>query len=181
MASWSWLVWPSFLIRGILTSHWATAKKKCCLYFVFSDSEGIDKCRAVCMCIKTWSLKMTEHYNTGLEHIRTKSFLFSLLFPPQWSSRRGFSCPAPLKPSIMSGPTHHNRPLSFWPNMELKVWVDGVQRVVCGVTEATTCQEVVIALAQAIGKSFCILKEKLQEHFRHKLSSELKKTFSHLF
>lgn len=37
--------------------------------------------------------------------------------------------------------------------MELKVWVDGVQRVVCGVTEATTCQEVVIALAQAIGRS----------------------------
>ncbi|RXN00417.1 Ras association domain-containing protein 8 [Acipenser ruthenus] len=37
--------------------------------------------------------------------------------------------------------------------MELKVWVDGVQRIVCGVTEATTCQEVVIALAQAIGFS----------------------------
>ncbi|XP_063053409.1 ras association domain-containing protein 8 [Engraulis encrasicolus] len=37
--------------------------------------------------------------------------------------------------------------------MELKVWVDGIQRVVCGVTEATTCQEVVIALAQAIGRT----------------------------
>ncbi|CDQ78508.1 unnamed protein product [Oncorhynchus mykiss] len=37
--------------------------------------------------------------------------------------------------------------------MELKVWVDGVQRVVCGVTEVTTCQEVVIALAQAIGRT----------------------------
>lgn len=36
--------------------------------------------------------------------------------------------------------------------MELKVWVDGVQRIVCGVNEFTTCQEVVIALAQAIGK-----------------------------
>lgn len=36
--------------------------------------------------------------------------------------------------------------------MELKVWVDGVQRVVCGVSEVTTCQEVVVALAQAIGK-----------------------------
>lgn len=36
--------------------------------------------------------------------------------------------------------------------MELKVWVDGVQRVVCGVSEQTTCQEVVIALAQAIGE-----------------------------
>lgn len=38
--------------------------------------------------------------------------------------------------------------------MELKVWVDGIQRVVCGVSEQTTCQEVVIALAQAIGESF---------------------------
>ncbi|XP_013869947.1 ras association domain-containing protein 8b [Austrofundulus limnaeus] len=37
--------------------------------------------------------------------------------------------------------------------MELKVWVDGVQRIVCGVTEFTTCQEVVIALAQAIGRT----------------------------
>lgn len=37
--------------------------------------------------------------------------------------------------------------------MELKVWVDGVQRVVCGVSKATTCQEVVIALAQATGES----------------------------
>ncbi|XP_010638631.1 ras association domain-containing protein 7 isoform X2 [Fukomys damarensis] len=35
-------------------------------------------------------------------------------------------------------------------SMELKVWVDGIQRVVCGVSEQTTCQEVVIALAQAI-------------------------------
>ncbi|KAG9475588.1 ras association domain-containing protein 7 isoform X2 [Eleutherodactylus coqui] len=37
--------------------------------------------------------------------------------------------------------------------MELKVWVDGVQRVVCGVTEQTSCQDVVIALAQAIGQT----------------------------
>ncbi|XP_063800864.1 ras association domain-containing protein 7 isoform X2 [Pseudophryne corroboree] len=37
--------------------------------------------------------------------------------------------------------------------MELKVWVDGVQRVVCGVNERTSCQDVVIALAQAIGQT----------------------------
>lgn len=24
--------------------------------------------------------------------------------------------------------------------MELKVWVEGIQRIVCGVTETTTCQ-----------------------------------------
>lgn len=35
--------------------------------------------------------------------------------------------------------------------MELKVWVDGVHRVVCGITKQTTVQEVVIALAQATG------------------------------
>lgn len=36
--------------------------------------------------------------------------------------------------------------------MEIKVSVDGVQRIVCGVTDTTTCQEIVIALAQALGK-----------------------------
>lgn len=57
--------------------------------------------------------------------------------------------------------------------MELKVWVEGIQRVVCGVTESTTCQvsklklygiffifviinlhqDVVYALAHATGKT----------------------------
>ncbi|CAL8322917.1 unnamed protein product [Lota lota] len=52
--------------------------------------------------------------------------------------------------------------------MELKVWVDGVQRIVCGVTEYTTCQEVVIALAQAIGRTGrYTLIEKWRETERH--------------
>ncbi|XP_047453261.1 ras association domain-containing protein 8 isoform X2 [Mugil cephalus] len=52
--------------------------------------------------------------------------------------------------------------------MELKVWVDGLQRVVCGVTEATTCQEVVIALAQAIGRTGrYTLVEKWRDTERH--------------
>ncbi|CAG0892445.1 unnamed protein product [Cyprideis torosa] len=38
-------------------------------------------------------------------------------------------------------------------NMELKVWVEGIQRIVCGVNEKTTCQDVVYALAQATGKT----------------------------
>ncbi|CAH0561296.1 unnamed protein product [Brassicogethes aeneus] len=37
--------------------------------------------------------------------------------------------------------------------MELKVWVEGIQRIVCGVTESTTCQDIVFALAHATGKS----------------------------
>ncbi|XP_043960700.1 ras association domain-containing protein 7-like isoform X1 [Gambusia affinis] len=37
--------------------------------------------------------------------------------------------------------------------MELKVWVDGVIRVVCGLSFNTSCQEVVISLAQAIGQT----------------------------
>ncbi|GAB1609170.1 J domain-containing protein DDB_G0295729-like [Argonauta hians] len=37
--------------------------------------------------------------------------------------------------------------------MELKVTVDGVVRVVCGVSEETTCQDIVIALARAIGRA----------------------------
>ncbi|XP_062917624.1 ras association domain-containing protein 8-like [Mobula hypostoma] len=44
-------------------------------------------------------------------------------------------------------------PVSASTLMELKVWVEGVQRVVCGVTEDTNCQQVVIALAQAIGQT----------------------------
>ncbi|XP_043932090.1 ras association domain-containing protein 8-like [Protopterus annectens] len=52
--------------------------------------------------------------------------------------------------------------------MELKVWVDGVQRTVCGVSENTTCQEVVVALAQAKGRTGCyILKEKFKEFERN--------------
>ncbi|MEE6477461.1 hypothetical protein FKM82_011519 [Ascaphus truei] len=52
--------------------------------------------------------------------------------------------------------------------MELKVWVDGAQRIVCGVTEVTTCQEVVIALAQAIGRTGrYTLIEKWRDTERH--------------
>ncbi|CAN9515828.1 unnamed protein product [Ophioblennius macclurei] len=36
--------------------------------------------------------------------------------------------------------------------MEVKVSVDGIPRVVCGVTRETTCQDVVLALAQALGQ-----------------------------
>ncbi|KAJ8007154.1 hypothetical protein DPEC_G00114600 [Dallia pectoralis] len=57
--------------------------------------------------------------------------------------------------------------------MELKVWVDGVQRIVCGVTELTTCQEVVIALAQAIGRTGrYTLIEKWRETERHLVPHE---------
>ncbi|XP_039457353.1 ras association domain-containing protein 8b isoform X1 [Oreochromis aureus] len=57
--------------------------------------------------------------------------------------------------------------------MELKVWVDGVQRIVCGVTEFTTCQEVVIALAQAIGRTGrYTLIEKWRETERHLAPNE---------
>lgn len=37
------------------------------------------------------------------------------------------------------------------------MWVDGVVRVVCGLSEETSCQDVVIALAQAIGESLKFL------------------------
>lgn len=42
------------------------------------------------------------------------------------------------------------------------MWVDGVVRVVCGLSEETSCQDVVIALAQAIG-----------EHLEHRVCSEI--------
>ncbi|XP_057582244.1 ras association domain-containing protein 7 isoform X3 [Hippopotamus amphibius kiboko] len=57
--------------------------------------------------------------------------------------------------------------------MELKVWVDGIQRVVCGVSEQTTCQEVVIALAQAIGQTGrFVLVQRLREKERQLLPQE---------
>ncbi|XP_036434246.1 ras association domain-containing protein 8 [Colossoma macropomum] len=52
--------------------------------------------------------------------------------------------------------------------MEIKVSVEGVQRIVCGVTEKTTCQEVVIALAQALGRTGrYTLREKFKEYERN--------------
>uniref|UniRef100_K7G8Q5 Ras association domain-containing protein 7 n=1 Tax=Pelodiscus sinensis TaxID=13735 RepID=K7G8Q5_PELSI len=57
--------------------------------------------------------------------------------------------------------------------MELKVWVDGIQRIVCGVSDQTTCQEVVIALARAIGQTGrYILIQKLREKERQLLPHE---------
>ncbi|XP_074660909.1 ras association domain-containing protein 8-like [Tubulanus polymorphus] len=47
--------------------------------------------------------------------------------------------------------------------MEFKVWVDGIQRVVCGVTDDTTCQDIIFALAHATGK---IGRFSLQEKWR---------------
>lgn len=40
--------------------------------------------------------------------------------------------------------------------MELKVWVDGVVRVVSGLTLSTSCKDVVIALAQSLGNSLLL-------------------------
>ncbi|XP_034272676.1 ras association domain-containing protein 7 isoform X1 [Pantherophis guttatus] len=57
--------------------------------------------------------------------------------------------------------------------MELKVWVDGVQRIVCGVSDQTTCQEVVIALARAIGQTGrYVLIQRLREKERQLLPHE---------
>lgn len=37
--------------------------------------------------------------------------------------------------------------------MELKVWVEGIPRIVCGIGAATTCHDVVLALAAALGRT----------------------------
>uniref|UniRef100_A0A8D3DJW4 Ras association domain-containing protein n=1 Tax=Scophthalmus maximus TaxID=52904 RepID=A0A8D3DJW4_SCOMX len=51
--------------------------------------------------------------------------------------------------------------------MEVKVSVEGVPRVVCGVTEETTCQEVVVVLAQALGQpGRYMLREKFKDFER---------------
>uniref|UniRef100_H3BGG8 Ras-associating domain-containing protein n=1 Tax=Latimeria chalumnae TaxID=7897 RepID=H3BGG8_LATCH len=57
--------------------------------------------------------------------------------------------------------------------MELKVWADGVQKVICGVNESTTCQEVVIALAKAMDRTGrYTLKEKFKDFERHLTPNE---------
>lgn len=53
------------------------------------------------------------------------------------------------------------------------MWVDGVLRVVCGLSEDTTCQQVVIALAQAIGQTGrYVLIQKLRDTERQLLAEE---------
>uniref|UniRef100_A0A3B4UPZ3 Ras association domain family member 7b n=1 Tax=Seriola dumerili TaxID=41447 RepID=A0A3B4UPZ3_SERDU len=55
----------------------------------------------------------------------------------------------------------------------LKVWVEGVVRVVCGVSRSTSCQDVVIALAQAIGQTGrYILILKLRENEKHLVADD---------
>ncbi|XP_067095315.1 ras association domain-containing protein 8 [Osmerus mordax] len=57
--------------------------------------------------------------------------------------------------------------------MEVKVSVDGIPRVVCGVTEKTTYQEVVVALAQSLGRpGRYTLKEKFKDFERSVTPSE---------
>ncbi|KAL2093511.1 hypothetical protein ACEWY4_010823 [Coilia grayii] len=57
--------------------------------------------------------------------------------------------------------------------MELKVWVDGVVRVVCGLSQETSCQDVVIALAQAIGQTGrYVLIQRLRDTERQLLATE---------
>ncbi|ELT95980.1 hypothetical protein CAPTEDRAFT_49363, partial [Capitella teleta] len=45
--------------------------------------------------------------------------------------------------------------------MELKIWVEGFPRVVCGVVPSTTCEEVIRGLAQALQKTgrFTLLEQ----------------------
>ncbi|KAK7884823.1 hypothetical protein WMY93_027946 [Mugilogobius chulae] len=57
--------------------------------------------------------------------------------------------------------------------MEVKVIVNGLPRVVCGLTKDTTCQEVVIALAQALGQpGRYTLREKFKDFERCMTPSE---------
>uniref|UniRef100_A0A3B5KNJ0 Ras-associating domain-containing protein n=1 Tax=Xiphophorus couchianus TaxID=32473 RepID=A0A3B5KNJ0_9TELE len=51
--------------------------------------------------------------------------------------------------------------------MEVKVSVKGIPRVVCGVTEETTCQDVVLVLAQSLGQpGRYTLREKFKDFER---------------
>uniref|UniRef100_UPI0037E9512D ras association domain-containing protein 8-like n=1 Tax=Semicossyphus pulcher TaxID=241346 RepID=UPI0037E9512D len=57
--------------------------------------------------------------------------------------------------------------------MEVKVSVDGIPRVVCGITEETTCQDVVVVLAQSLGQpGRYTLREKFKDFERCMTPSE---------
>ncbi|XP_048825720.1 ras association domain-containing protein 8-like [Brienomyrus brachyistius] len=57
--------------------------------------------------------------------------------------------------------------------MELKVWVDGVLRVLCGLSEETSCQDVVITLAKAMGQTGrYVLIQRLRDYERQLLANE---------
>lgn len=46
--------------------------------------------------------------------------------------------------------------------MELKVWVEGIQRIVCGVTEKTTCQvglDFILLQSLALSHFFCLIQD----------------------
>jgi len=48
---------------------------------------------------------------------------------------------------------HHNPNERLTEKMELKVWVDGVERIVCGVNVHTSCHDVILALAVATNQT----------------------------
>ena len=58
--------------------------------------------------------------------------------------------------------------------MELRVWTEGLERVVCGVTDVTTCRDVIIALARVLNKTGRYsLVELYNGHQRRLSASEL--------
>jgi len=58
--------------------------------------------------------------------------------------------------------------------MELRVWTEGLERVVCGVTDVTTCRDVIIALARVVGRTGRYsLVEIYNGHQRRMSASEL--------
>lgn len=95
--------------------------------------------------INQWSVVVHYWVNTTCE----------LIFIMEWISHfigLTFSWECDIL-GLQKGLDRRNKhPIYFSFRMEVKVYVEGVQRIVCGVTGKTTCQEVVIALAQALGK-----------------------------
>jgi len=56
--------------------------------------------------------------------------------------------------------------------MELRVWTEGLERVVCGITDVTTCRDVVIALATVGRTGRYSLVETYRGHQRRLPASE---------
>lgn len=106
---------------------------KCHVPFVTLVSSSTSGCKMSGLVINHFNTPLSSVYFTQSQCHAAVSWVKLSWSDPYWRPFYPSPCPA-------------------WSQMELKVWVDGVVRVVCGLSEETSCQDVVIALAQAIGK-----------------------------
>lgn len=92
-----------------------------------------------------WCFDLTELNNLFLNQLNSIILHFPSFLPlfRNLQSLLNFKYYCVLTQDAWGAIQHWLWSLSLWSvllKMELKVWVEGIQRIVCGVTETTTCQ-----------------------------------------